>query len=41
MSLFLEYMEEIASRKKDLGLAPKPIDSAELLAELIEQFFHL
>jgi aconitate hydratase 2/2-methylisocitrate dehydratase len=37
MSLFLEYMEEIASRKKDLGLAPKPIDSAELLAEIIEQ----
>ena len=37
MSLFLEYMEEIASRKKDLGLAPKPIDSADLLAEIIEQ----
>ncbi|MCF2948202.1 bifunctional aconitate hydratase 2/2-methylisocitrate dehydratase [Paraglaciecola aquimarina] len=37
MSLFLEYIEEIASRKKDLGLAPKPIDSADLLAEIIEQ----
>ena len=37
MSLFLEYLEEIESRKKDLGLAPKPIDSAELLAEIIEQ----
>ncbi|MEP1448034.1 MAG: bifunctional aconitate hydratase 2/2-methylisocitrate dehydratase [Paraglaciecola sp.] len=37
MSLFLEYLEEIENRKKDLGLAPKPIDSAELLAEIIEQ----
>lgn len=37
MSLFLEYLEEIESRKKDLGLAPKPIDSAELLAEIIAQ----
>lgn len=37
MSLFLEYLEEIESRKKNLGLAPKPIDSAELLAEIIEQ----
>jgi aconitate hydratase 2/2-methylisocitrate dehydratase len=37
MSLYLEYVEEIESRKKDLGLAPKPIDSAELLAEIIEQ----
>jgi aconitate hydratase 2/2-methylisocitrate dehydratase len=37
MSLFLEYLEEIESRKKDLGLAPKPIDGAELLAEIIEQ----
>jgi aconitate hydratase 2/2-methylisocitrate dehydratase len=37
MSLFLEYIEEIASRKNDLGLAPKPIDSADLLAEIIEQ----
>ncbi|MFT5675205.1 MAG: aconitate hydratase 2/2-methylisocitrate dehydratase [Paraglaciecola sp.] len=37
MSLFLEYIEEIESRKKDLGLAPKPIDSADLLAEIIEQ----
>ncbi|MEP1553502.1 MAG: bifunctional aconitate hydratase 2/2-methylisocitrate dehydratase, partial [Paraglaciecola sp.] len=37
MSLYLEYVEEIESRKKDLGLAPKPIDSADLLAEIIEQ----
>ena len=37
MSLYLEYIKEIESRKKDLGLAPKPIDSAELLAEIIEQ----
>jgi len=37
MSLYLEYIEEIKSRKEELGLAPKPIDSAELLAEIIEQ----
>ncbi|MBL4630044.1 MAG: bifunctional aconitate hydratase 2/2-methylisocitrate dehydratase, partial [Paraglaciecola sp.] len=37
MSLFLEYVKEIESRKNDLGLAPKPIDGAELLAEIIEQ----
>ncbi|GAA0813466.1 bifunctional aconitate hydratase 2/2-methylisocitrate dehydratase [Colwellia asteriadis] len=37
MSLYLEYIKEIESRKKDLGLAPKPIDSAELLSEIIEQ----
>ena len=37
MSLYLEYVEEIKSRNTDLGLAPKPIDSAELLAEIIEQ----
>ncbi len=37
MSLYLEYIAEIESRKNDLGLAPKPIDSAELLAEIIEQ----
>ncbi len=37
MSLYLEYIEEIESRKKDLGLNPKPIDSAELLAEIIAQ----
>ena len=28
---------EIENRKKELGLAPKPIDSADLLAEIIEQ----
>lgn len=37
MSLYLEYIAEIESRKKDLGLAPKPIDSAELLSEIIAQ----
>ena len=37
MSLYLEYIAEIESRKNDLGLAPKPIDSAELLVEIIEQ----
>ena len=37
MSLYLEYIKEIESRKTDLGLAPKPIDGAELLAEIIEQ----
>lgn len=37
MSLYVEYIEEIESRKKDLGLHPKPIDGAELLAEIIEQ----
>ena len=37
MSLYSEYIAEIETRKNDLGLAPKPIDSAELLAEIIEQ----
>ena len=37
MSLYLEYMDEIETRKKDLGLNPKPIDSAELLSEIIAQ----
>jgi aconitate hydratase 2/2-methylisocitrate dehydratase len=37
MSLYLEYIAEIESRKNELGLAPKPIDGAELLAEIIEQ----
>lgn len=37
MSLYLEYIKEIETRKNDLGLAPKPIDGAELLAEIIEQ----
>jgi aconitate hydratase 2 / 2-methylisocitrate dehydratase len=37
MSLYSEYMDEIASRKKDLGLNPKPIDSTELLSEIINQ----
>ncbi|WP_119394496.1 bifunctional aconitate hydratase 2/2-methylisocitrate dehydratase [Salinibius halmophilus] len=37
MSLYAEYLAEIETRKKDLGLHPKPIDGAELLAEIIEQ----
>ncbi|MEO9507900.1 MAG: bifunctional aconitate hydratase 2/2-methylisocitrate dehydratase, partial [Nonlabens ulvanivorans] len=37
MSLYLEYIEEINNRKSELGLAPKPIDNAELLAEIIAQ----
>lgn len=37
MSLYFEYTQEIETRKKDLGLNPKPIDSAELLSEIIEQ----
>ena len=37
MSLYSEYLKEIEVRKKDLGLHPKPIDSAELLSEIIAQ----
>ena len=37
MSLYLEYIKEIENRKNDLGLAPKPIDSADLLSEIITQ----
>lgn len=37
MSLYLEYIAEIESRKNDLGLAPLPIDSADLLSEIISQ----
>ncbi|MCJ8318445.1 MAG: hypothetical protein MJK12_02355, partial [Colwellia sp.] len=37
MSLYLEYIEEIESRKNDLDLAPLPIDGAELLSEIIAQ----
>ena len=37
MSLYSDYLEEIAIRKKELGLNPKPIDSAELLSEIIAQ----
>ena len=36
MSLYSEYLQEIADRKTD-GLHPKPIDGAELLAEIVEQ----
>jgi aconitate hydratase 2/2-methylisocitrate dehydratase len=37
MSLYAEYLDEIESRRNDLGLHPKPIDGAELLSEIIEQ----
>ncbi|NVK24200.1 MAG: bifunctional aconitate hydratase 2/2-methylisocitrate dehydratase, partial [Gammaproteobacteria bacterium] len=37
MSLYTEYLAEIESRKNDLGLAPKPIDSGDLLSEIIAQ----
>ena len=37
MSLYTDYMDEIDNRKRDLGLNPKPIDSADLLAEIITQ----
>ena len=37
MSLYSEYMDEIETRKKELGLNPKPIDDAELLSEIIAQ----
>ena len=36
MSLYLEYLNEIEERKNQ-GLDPKPIDSAELLSEVIAQ----
>lgn len=37
MSLYSEYLDEIEVRKNELGLHPKPIDSAELLSEIIAQ----
>ena len=37
MSLYSQYMDEIESRKAELGLHPKPIDSADLLSEIIAQ----
>ncbi|PKG38552.1 bifunctional aconitate hydratase 2/2-methylisocitrate dehydratase [Psychromonas sp. Urea-02u-13] len=37
MSLYLEYIKEIESRNNELGLAPLPIDSADLLSEIIGQ----
>jgi len=37
MSLYSEYLQEIEVRKSELGLHPKPIDSAELLTEIIDQ----
>ena len=36
MSLYTEYLQEIADRKAD-GLHPKPIDNAELLTEIVAQ----
>ena len=36
MSLYQEYLQEIAERKES-GLHPKPIDGGQLLAEIIEQ----
>jgi len=36
MTLYSDYLNEIEERK-DQGLNPKPIDSGELLAEMIEQ----
>jgi aconitate hydratase 2/2-methylisocitrate dehydratase len=41
MSLYLKYIAEIENRKNDLGLAPLPIDSAELLSEIIAQIKEL
>ena len=37
MSLYSAYLEEIETRKNELGLHPKPIDSADLLSEIIVQ----
>jgi len=37
MSLYLEYIKEIENRNTELGLAPLPIDSADLLSEIITQ----
>ncbi len=37
MSLYSEYLAEIEVRKADLGLNPKPIDSADLISEIIAQ----
>ena len=36
MSMYVEYLQEIESRKAE-GLNPKPVDSADLLAEIITQ----
>lgn len=37
MSLYTQYLEEIQTRKAELGLNPQPIDSAELVSEIINQ----
>ncbi len=36
MSLYQEYLDEIETRKSE-GLNPMPIDTAELLTEIIAQ----
>ena len=36
MSFYSEYLQEIAERNAE-GLAPKPIDSADLLSEIVAQ----
>lgn len=36
MSIYKDYLKQIEERK-EIGLHPKPIDSAELLSEIIEQ----
>ncbi len=37
MSYYSDYLAEIEVRKNELGLAPKPIDGAELTSEIIAQ----
>ncbi|GIR27048.1 MAG: hypothetical protein CM15mP41_2340 [Flammeovirgaceae bacterium] len=37
MSRFSKYLDEIKEREK-IGLSPKPIDSGELLKEIITHF---
>ncbi len=36
-NLYSQYMDEIETRKNELNLHPKPIDSAELVSEIIAQ----
>ena len=37
MSLYLDYIKEIETRKSEQGLNPKPIDGDALLSEIIAQ----
>ncbi len=37
MSLYLDYIKEIETREKELGLHPKPIDGEALTSEIIAQ----